>query len=90
MLKNVDIKFNRFTYISAKNDVVIGENVEKCWCFNFYLKMLKFSKSLILKFNHFTYISAINVVVIGENVEKCWFLNFYLKCWYKNLMFYIN
>ena len=29
MLKNVDIKFNLFTYISAKN-VVIGENVEKC------------------------------------------------------------
>ena len=30
MLKNVDIKFNIFTYISAKNVVVIGENVEKC------------------------------------------------------------
>ena len=28
MLKNVDIKFNRFTYSSAKNVVVIGENVE--------------------------------------------------------------
>ena len=31
MLKNVDIKFNLFTYISAKNVVVvIGENVDKC------------------------------------------------------------
>ena len=30
MLKNVDIKFNLCTYISAKNVVVIGENVEKC------------------------------------------------------------
>ncbi len=30
MLKNVDIKFNLFTYISDKNVVVIGENVEKC------------------------------------------------------------
>ena len=28
MLKNVDIKFNCFTYISAKNVVVIGENVD--------------------------------------------------------------
>ena len=44
MLKKVDtcIKFNLFTNISAKNVVVIGENVEKCWFFNFYLKMLKF------------------------------------------------
>ena len=33
MLKNVDVKFNRFTYISAKNVVVIGENVEKCCCY---------------------------------------------------------
>ena len=33
MLKNVDIKFNLFTYISAKNVVVIGENVEKCCCY---------------------------------------------------------
>ena len=30
MLKNVDIKINRFTYICATNVVVIGENVEKC------------------------------------------------------------
>ena len=30
MLKNVDIKFNLFTYSSAKNVVVIEENVEKC------------------------------------------------------------
>ena len=30
MLKNVDIKFNLVTYISGKNVVVIGENVEKC------------------------------------------------------------
>ena len=28
MLKNVDIKFNLLTYISAKNVVVIGENIE--------------------------------------------------------------
>ena len=41
MLKKVDIKINLFTYISAKNVVAIGENVEKCWFFNFYLKMLK-------------------------------------------------
>ena len=30
MLQNVDIKFNLFTYIIAKNVVVIGENVDKC------------------------------------------------------------
>ena len=30
MLKNVDIKINLITYISAKSVVAIGENVEKC------------------------------------------------------------
>ena len=39
--KTLILKFNLFTYISAKNVVVIGENVEKCRFFNFYLKMLK-------------------------------------------------
>ena len=30
MLKTLILKFNLLTYISAKNVVVIGENVEKC------------------------------------------------------------
>ena len=47
MLKNVDIKIQFFTYICAKN-VVIRENVEKCWYLNFYLKMFKCWKMFIL------------------------------------------
>ena len=58
MLKNVDIKFNRFTYISAKSVVVIEENVEKCWFFlKFLSKNVEMLKNVDIKIYCFFYIN---------------------------------
>ena len=47
--KTLILKFNLFAYISAKNVVVIGENVEKCWFFKILSINVEMLKNVDIK-----------------------------------------